>query len=87
MFKIPPLQAYTFAFFVIAWGVDLGLQYKRSIFHSQAGLFKCLDTLMSSSDFQDILCWVVMTQGAWSLQVDESQWFFVNYQVKVLVTR
>ena len=87
MFKIPPLQAHTFAFFVITWGVDLGLQYKRSIFHSQAGLFKWLDALMSS----------VWLSGHPALSGDDvgflvfASWqvtvIFVNYQVKGLVTR
>ena len=88
MFKIPPLQAYTFAFYVIAWSVELGLQYKRSIFHSQAGFFKCLDALWWAPVTFRTSCvewWWRRIPGLCKLMSNSD--FFVIYQVKGFITR
>ena len=88
MFKIPPLQAYTFAFFIIAWCVELGLQYKRSIFHSQAGFFKCLDALWWAPVTFRTSCVEWWWRGMPGLRkLTSHSDFFVIYQVKGLVTR
>ena len=60
----------------LPWSVELGLQYKSSLFHSHIGLFKKGWPGELPRSFQDILQWVVMLKGSWSSLEDKLQWFW-----------